>query len=175
MSSTFSSIIQICGFSWAIRQVHWSYSSFPRLPLLPCRSSYWGHFDTTEPFTRSCLREWFCVNAHLWICPQLTRLSHGAAWESGVDSGNVERRAEDRQRGELTSHCGDPGSSHQTAHWFQMLYPCCIVTHTCTQAGYLPLVLDFHITSGHSWPLIPHCCSSQMIGRFRTELESPLP
>ena len=108
------------------------------------------------------------------ICLLLTGVSHGSPWEPGGGQwGTGKRRAEDRQ--ELTSHYGDPGSSHQTAHWFQMLHPCTIVTHTCTQARYLPLVLDFLITSGHSGPLTSHRCSSQMIGRFGAELESPPP
>ncbi|KAK9527983.1 hypothetical protein VZT92_014489 [Zoarces viviparus] len=59
-----------------------SSSSIQALPLRPCRSSPRDHFHTTEPFTGS-----FPVSEkgsmRTPICPQLTRFSHGAAWEQG--------------------------------------------------------------------------------------------
>lgn len=158
---------------------HTPSSSFLPLPLPP----HCGTTSTQQGLSRalSCLREWFHVNAHLsaanktrsWGCMRASRA--GIVGVGKVGSG--ERRAENRLRGELTSHHGDLSSSHQTAHWFQMLNSCCrdtyphthtymrATSHWCSTSPLPQVITDL-------WPL--QCCSSQMIDRFGAELESPL-
>lgn len=116
-------------------------------PLLPPSSPFLslravpltGTTSTQQGLSQglSCLKEWFHVNAHLSTANKTQSWSCMRARSAGVGGGRrwtvgSKRGAEDRQRGKLTSHCGDPGHSHQSAQWFQMLYPCCRVTHTFT-------------------------------------------